>query len=64
MLEYQKNVLQKLSFDTLLFTKELNKSIKWLTKKEYISLLKWARKNYRTVEFQDNKRQHRVLSLR
>ena len=51
MLEYQKEVLRKLSFDSYLFIKELNKSIKWLTKKEYIMLLKWARKNYKTIEF-------------
>jgi len=52
MLEYQKKVLQKLSFDSYLFIKELNKSIKWLTKKEYILLQKWVRTNYKSIEFQ------------
>lgn len=54
MLEYQKSVLQKLSFDSYLFIKELNKSIKWLTKKEYITLLKWVRKNYEKIDVQKN----------
>jgi len=54
MLEYQKEVLKKLSFDSYLFIKELHKSIKWLSKKEYINLLKWVRKNYRSIEIQNN----------
>jgi len=39
MFELSKQVLQKVSFDRLLFKKELSKSINWL-KKEEITLLK------------------------
>jgi len=42
MLEMSKHVLQKVSFDKMLFRKELTKARNWL-KKEEITLLKaWA----------------------
>ena len=41
MLEYVKTVLQKVSFDTSLFRKELQKSINWLTKNERVELQTW-----------------------
>ena len=41
MLEYQKNVLEKVSFDKKIFNKELMKSIKWLNINELISLSFW-----------------------
>lgn len=40
MLEFCKKVLVKVSFDRILFTKELNKAIKWLKEKEDISQLR------------------------
>jgi len=42
MLEYQKNVLQKVSFNRELFTKELRKAFKWLQKEELILLQAWC----------------------
>jgi hypothetical protein len=41
MLEYVKTILQKVSFDTSLFRKELQKSIKWLTTNERVELQTW-----------------------
>lgn len=41
MLEYVKTILQKVSFDTVLFRKELQKSIEWLTLKEKVELKGW-----------------------
>lgn len=41
MLEYVKTILQKVSFDTLLFRKELMKSIEWLTTTEQVELKTW-----------------------
>ncbi|MBI1266091.1 MAG: hypothetical protein GC193_01535 [Cryomorphaceae bacterium] len=42
MLELCKNVLTKVSFDRLLFAKELKKSIKWLSREELIHLRSWC----------------------
>jgi len=41
MLEYVKTILQKVSFDTSLFRKELQKSIDWLTINERVELKAW-----------------------
>ena len=42
MLELSKNILLKVSFDKKLFKKELNKSIRWISKKEVIKLKVWT----------------------
>ena len=42
MLELSKKILSKVSFDKNLFKKELSKSIRWLSKKEVITLKIWA----------------------
>ena len=42
MLEFSKKILRKVSFDKKLFRKELSKSIKWLSKKEVLTLKIWA----------------------
>lgn len=42
MLEYQKNVLQKVSFNPELFAKELRKAFKWLQKEELVMLQAWC----------------------
>ena len=42
MLELSKNTLLKVSFDKKLFKKELNKSIRWVSKKEIIKLKVWT----------------------
>ena len=43
MLELYKEILLKVSFDKLLFQKELNKAIKWITNSdEKESLKKWC----------------------
>tara|TARA_B100000795_G_scaffold60349_1_gene40376 strand:+ start:357 stop:545 length:189 start_codon:yes stop_codon:yes gene_type:complete len=48
MLEFCKSVLQKVSFDHLLFQKELNKSIDWLGKSEVENLRLWCMETYGT----------------
>jgi hypothetical protein len=42
MLEYSKTVLKKVSFDPLLFKKELVKSIHWVGKHDRQILLNWC----------------------
>ena len=42
MLKLCKSVLEKVSFDPLLFRKELMKATKWLNKKELSKLKVWA----------------------
>ena len=42
MLEFSKKILHKVSFDKILFKKELSKSIRWLNGKEVITLKIWA----------------------
>ncbi len=42
MLEFSKKVLNKVSFDKNLFKKELQKSIRWVSKKELIHLKVWT----------------------
>ena len=42
MLNLSKNVLSKVSFDKKLFKKELNKSARWVNKKDITSLKIWA----------------------
>ena len=42
MLEFSKKILSKVSFDKNLFKKELLKSVRWVSKKEVITLKIWA----------------------
>ena len=42
MLEFSKKILKKVSFDKMLFKKELSKSIRWLNRKEVSALKIWA----------------------
>jgi len=42
MLEYTKTILQKVSFSPSLFSKELKKSFKWLSKQETQALKAWC----------------------
>lgn len=42
MLEFCKKVLTNVSFDRILFKKELQKAIKWVSKEELISLKEWC----------------------
>ena len=42
MLEFSKKIISKVSFDKNLFKKELSKSIRWLSKKEVLTLKIWA----------------------
>ena len=42
MLELSKKILSKVSFDKSLFKKELSKSVRWLNKREVITLKIWA----------------------
>lgn len=47
MLEYCKTVLQKVSFDPLLFEKELTKSLQWLEDSEKKTFYHWVSKNFK-----------------
>ena len=42
MFELSKQILEKVSFDKMLFQKELNKSVKWLKKEERLLLKTWC----------------------
>jgi hypothetical protein len=42
MFELSKNILEKVSFDKVLFRKELNKAMKWLKPEEKMMLLVWC----------------------
>lgn len=42
MLEFCKKVLTNVSFDRILFRKELQKAIKWVKKDELIQLRDWC----------------------
>lgn len=46
MLELSKKVLDKVSFDRLLFRKELRKAINWVTKEERLALQAWCLVTY------------------
>jgi hypothetical protein len=46
MLELSKKVLEKVSFDRLLFRKELRKAIRWVTKEERLALQAWCLVTY------------------
>ncbi len=46
MLEFTKNILTKVSFDRLLFTKELKKAVKWLSKEELHQLRTWCQQRF------------------
>jgi len=48
MLEFSKSVLQKVSFDHLLFKKELSKSIQWMNKNDLKHFREWCIKMYGT----------------
>ena len=42
MLSFSKKILSKVSFDQILFKKELQKSVRWVNKKELIHLKVWS----------------------
>ena len=42
MLEFSKKILSKVSFDKILFKKELRKSVNWMNKKDIIHLKIWT----------------------
>jgi hypothetical protein len=42
MLELSKKVLSKVSFDRLLFRKELRKAISWVSKEDLVHLQMWC----------------------
>ena len=42
MFEYTKTILNKVSFNKELFSKELRKSFRWLKKEEIIALQAWC----------------------
>ncbi|MDG1477927.1 MAG: hypothetical protein P8Q14_12325 [Vicingaceae bacterium] len=46
MLAYSKNVLNKMSFDVILFKKELTKACKNLLAEEVDELMKWVQENF------------------
>ena len=46
MLEFSKNVLQKVSFDHHLFEKELTKSLQWINQTDAENLREWCLEMY------------------
>ncbi|MGB0882277.1 MAG: hypothetical protein ACPGSO_04945, partial [Vicingaceae bacterium] len=46
MLAYSKNVLNKMSFDVILFKKELTKACQNLLAEEVDELMKWVQENF------------------
>ncbi len=46
MFELSKKILQKVSFDKLLFRKELTKAMKWLAPSERTLLYAWCLSNF------------------
>lgn len=46
MLEYSKFILQKVSFDEILFKKELEKALKILMPEEIKQLIHWAKEQF------------------
>lgn len=46
MLEYSKLILEKVSFDTYLFQKELKKSLSFLSPEEINDLMVWVKLNF------------------
>lgn len=46
MLEYSKFILQKVSFDEILFKKELEKALKILLPEEIKQLINWAKEQF------------------
>jgi hypothetical protein len=46
MLDYSKLILEKVSFDPLLFKKELKKFKQWLSASERKALIKWCLEKY------------------
>lgn len=46
MLEFCKSILEKVSFDQVLFKKELVKSIQWINKTDAKSLTDWCIEMY------------------
>jgi hypothetical protein len=46
MLEMCKEILTKVSFDRLLFQKELNKALKWLQTEELENFRAWCLSNF------------------
>lgn len=46
ILEYSKMILEKVSFDTRLFKKELRKAMRWVSKEEMRHLILWCRERY------------------
>ena len=49
MLEFCKNILEKVSFDQVLFKKELVKSLQWINTTDAISLREWCIEMYGNI---------------
>lgn len=49
MLEFTKRILTKVSFDRLLFKKELKKAVKWLSKDELHQLKVWCQQRFGSI---------------
>ncbi|NOZ46874.1 MAG: hypothetical protein GXO79_08830 [Chlorobi bacterium] len=46
MLEHQKTILKSISYNPVLFKKELKKSVKWLSSDDLIMLYDWLIANF------------------
>ena len=49
MLEYQKKILEKVSFSKDLFIKEFNKTLNWITGNEIKDFINWVKNTYGNI---------------
>jgi hypothetical protein len=56
MLEYSKMILEKVSFEPIIFRKELRKALRQSTKEEFKQLMNWCREKFRKpqADFKSN----------
>ena len=49
MLEYQKKILQKVSFSKDLFIREFNKTLNWITGNEIKDFINWVNQTFGSI---------------
>ena len=49
MLEYQKKILQKVSFSKDLFIREFNKTLNWITGNEIKDFINWVKQTFGSI---------------
>lgn len=59
-LDYSKQILEKVSFDTMLFVKELNKAVKLISDEDIVAFERWV---YNTFMGELNAESIRLIDL-